>query len=233
MQAVDSSSQIAHMRTFILHEASEKADEINVKAEQDYTMEKQRVVEEEKLKIRKEFERRERGLNSQAKIDGAKELSKARISVLTRQADLIQEIVSEARSKLATVTSDQGAYTKLLVGLMAQGLEKLNEDVCLVRCRAADKAAVMAAIPQAIQAYSAKDGAVPTSIEVMPDPLPNIFEGEELSGGVLIMNKSGKIKVNNTFNARLAIAAEQLLPQIKFQLFPTTSKINVGAKDFS
>ena len=59
--------QIMHMTNFILHEArncaqvrtasrargwqaQEKADEVSAKAEQDYTMEKQRVVEDEKLK---------------------------------------------------------------------------------------------------------------------------------------------------------------------------------------
>ena len=38
-------------------------------------------------------------------------------------------------------------------------------------------------------------------------------------GGLLVMSHSGQIKVNNTFNARLFIASEQLLPVIRQKLF--------------
>merc|ERR1711990_1423779 len=214
------SSQIAHMRKFILHEANEKADEVMVKAEQDYTMEKQRVVEDERLKIRKEFERRERGLNSQAKIDTAKESNRARISVLTKQSELIDEVVEDARGKLEAITQDKNMYTELLVGLLEQGLAKLKEEKVLIRCRSQDVAAVEAAIPKAIGNYSKTPEAVETSASVMKDAfLPDMFEGLQVSGGVLMMSESGKIKVNNTFNARLAIAAEVALPDIKARLF--------------
>merc|ERR1711990_1014816 len=98
------SSQIKHMTQFILHEANEKAEEVMVKAEQDYTMEKQRVVEDEKLKIRKEYDRRERGLNSQSKIETAKELNKARINVLTSQSQAIDQAVKETLTKLHVIT---------------------------------------------------------------------------------------------------------------------------------
>ena len=74
----DNQMQIQHMTNFILHEvfytrviseifltlrvrvlqAQEKADEVNAKAEQDYTMEKQRVVEDEKLKVSHHCDRR-------------------------------------------------------------------------------------------------------------------------------------------------------------------------------
>jgi len=212
-----SNSQIQHMTQFILHEAREKADEVMVKAQQDYTMEKQRVVEDEKLKIRKEFERRERGMSSQSKIDTAKELNKCKISVLQNQSDEIDACVKMACSKLETISSDTGSYTQLLVGLIKQGITKLsNESVILVRCREQDKSTVQNAISQVSVAE--------VQISVMPEALPAIFEGEKCTGGVLMMNESGKIKVNNTFNARLAIAAEHLLPELKNQLF--------GGKDY-
>merc|ERR1712178_289651 len=127
-------SQISHMTQFILHEAKEKADEIDAKAQQDYTMEKQRVVEDEKLKIRKEYERRERGLTSQAKIDGAKETNKARIAVLKKQSTLLEEVVTEAGAKLEAVANNAAEYRPLLEGLIEQGLSKIQEEDILLRC---------------------------------------------------------------------------------------------------
>jgi len=62
-----------------------------------------------------------------------------------------------------------------------------------------------------------------TKVTLHKDPLPEQFEGNHVSGGVLLMNQSGKIKVNNTFNARLEIAAEQLLPNMRAALFPSGS----------
>ena len=58
MNPQQAQDQVKHMREFIIHEANEKADELNAKAEQDYTVEKQRLVEDAKLQIKKEFERR-------------------------------------------------------------------------------------------------------------------------------------------------------------------------------
>lgn len=68
MNTDDARKQVSHMRDFIMHEAREKADEISAKAEQDYTVEKQRLVEEEKLRIKKEFERRESNVSLESKM---------------------------------------------------------------------------------------------------------------------------------------------------------------------
>ena len=60
--------QVKHMREFILHEAKEKSQEITCKAEQDYHQEKQRLVQEEKLRVNKDFERRLANIDLEAKM---------------------------------------------------------------------------------------------------------------------------------------------------------------------
>ena len=77
--------QIMLMTNFILHEArncaqvrtalrargwqaQEKADEVSAKAEQDYTVEKQRLVEDAKQQIRKEMDRREQNVELETKM---------------------------------------------------------------------------------------------------------------------------------------------------------------------
>merc|ERR1712159_765826 len=78
----DGNEQVKHMTEFILHEAHEKADEINAKAQADYTCEKQHLVEDEKLRLKKDFERRENNVALDAKIANATEMNKNKLQVL-------------------------------------------------------------------------------------------------------------------------------------------------------
>ncbi|KIY93821.1 V-type H+-transporting ATPase subunit E [Monoraphidium neglectum] len=51
--------QIEQMVRFIKQEAEEKANEIKVSAEEEFNLEKLTLLEQEKAKIRKDYERRE------------------------------------------------------------------------------------------------------------------------------------------------------------------------------
>ena len=68
MNKEQASQQVQHMRDFIIHEAKEKADEIDAKAEQDYTVETMRLVEEEKRRIQKDIKRREDNVELESKM---------------------------------------------------------------------------------------------------------------------------------------------------------------------
>lgn len=58
--------QLDHMVKFIYREADEKANEIKAKAQEEFSIEKQRIVQEEKQKIQKYFEQKEK--TTEAKI---------------------------------------------------------------------------------------------------------------------------------------------------------------------
>jgi V-type H+-transporting ATPase subunit E len=62
------SKQLDHMVKFIYREADEKASEIQVKAQEEASIEKARIVMEEKLKIKKEFERKEKQIETKIKM---------------------------------------------------------------------------------------------------------------------------------------------------------------------
>jgi len=59
--------QLDHMVKFIYREADEKASEIAAKAQEEFSIEKQHLVTEEKLKITKEFERKEKMIETNKK----------------------------------------------------------------------------------------------------------------------------------------------------------------------
>jgi V-type H+-transporting ATPase subunit E len=60
--------QLDHMVKFIYREADEKASEIHAKAQEEFTIEKARIVQDEKLKIMKEFERKEKQIEVRKKM---------------------------------------------------------------------------------------------------------------------------------------------------------------------
>ena len=61
--------QIKHMMAFIEQEANEKAEEIDAKAEEEFNIEKGRLVQQQRLKIMEHFERKEKQVSSHTKVD--------------------------------------------------------------------------------------------------------------------------------------------------------------------
>merc|ERR1712046_509954 len=123
MNSESAKQQVTHMKDFILHEAREKADEIEAKAEQDYTVEKQRLVEEEKLRIKKEFERREENVSLASKIANATETNKNKLLVLASAAAAVDATFDAAFDALKNVPKDKSNYTTLCASMISQGAE--------------------------------------------------------------------------------------------------------------
>lgn len=65
-QAVD--KQIANMVSFIIQEAKEKASEIQTLANEEFTIQKAKLLQTEKLKVQRDFERREKSILLQKKM---------------------------------------------------------------------------------------------------------------------------------------------------------------------
>ena len=68
------------MIKFIQQEASEKAQEIKLKADEEFNIEKLRMVEGEKQKIRAEYERKEKNVEVQKRIAQSNEVRARQIS---------------------------------------------------------------------------------------------------------------------------------------------------------
>ena len=62
------SFQIKHMMAFIEQEANEKAEEIDAKAEEEFNIEKGRLVQQQRLKIMEYYERKEKQVELQKKM---------------------------------------------------------------------------------------------------------------------------------------------------------------------
>uniref|UniRef100_A0A8C3PV07 V-type proton ATPase subunit E 1 n=1 Tax=Chrysolophus pictus TaxID=9089 RepID=A0A8C3PV07_CHRPC len=85
----DVQKQIKHMMAFIEQEANEKAEEIDAKAEEEFNIEKGRLVQTQRLKIMEYYEKKEKQIEQQKKIQMSNLMNQARLRVLKARDDLI------------------------------------------------------------------------------------------------------------------------------------------------
>jgi len=223
--------QLSNMISFIHAEAKEKAKEINVRAEEEFNIEKTSLVQEGKKRVNEEFEQKFKQIDVQRKITYSNQLNQCRLAVLKSRDQAIQNILLDAQSRLVNLSADQGRYQQLLTQLILQALTKLREDKVTVICRAEDDAIVTAAIPAAVNAYKQRTGTEAVLVVEKRHrlaPGPGKARGPTCSGGVVLAAKDGKIICNNTFEQRLSLASEGLLPEIRGLLFPPAQGINLN-----
>uniref|UniRef100_A0A3B4BUE0 ATPase H+ transporting V1 subunit E1a n=2 Tax=Pygocentrus nattereri TaxID=42514 RepID=A0A3B4BUE0_PYGNA len=210
----DVQKQIKHMMAFIEQEASEKAEEIDAKAEEEFNIEKGRLVQTQRLKIMEYYEKKEKQIEQQKKIQMSNLMNQARLKVLKARDDMIMDLLNEARKRLADIAKDPAKYSTLLEGLVLQGFYQLLEPKVTIRCRKDDVPMVEAAVQKNIPIYKE---AVKSNIEVRIDQ--DSFLSPNISGGVEVYNANGKIKVSNTLESRLDLLAQQMMPEIRVALF--------------
>ncbi|PFH32440.1 putative vacuolar atp synthase subunit e [Besnoitia besnoiti] len=223
--------QIQQMVKFILNEARDKAQEIEARSLEDFNIEKLKLVQQMKDKIRQEYEKKAKKLETQRAIDRSTAVNKARLRRIAAQDQVLSEVYNQALSQLSTVSQDSGKYQKLLEDLIVQGLLRLLESEVIVRCREMDKGLVEAVIPNAMKRYSEimrDEAGINKSVKVtldksgryLPPPPSTDNAGMSCCGGVVLMTRDGRISCDNTFDARLRMVIIECAPTIRTTLFP-------------
>nr|WCR32676.1 V-type proton ATPase subunit E [Plagiodera versicolora] len=210
----DVQKQIKHMMAFIEQEANEKAEEIDAKAEEEFNIEKGRLVQQQRLKIMEYYEKKEKQVELQKKIQSSNMLNQARLKVLKVREDHVRTVLDEARKSLGQVTRDQGKYAQILESLILQGLYQLFEKEVMVRVRPQDRDLVNSVLPTVAAKYKDATG---KEVNLKIDDTTHL--SQEMTGGVDLLAQKNKIKISNTMEARLDLIAQQLVPQIRTALF--------------
>ncbi|KAI3371583.1 hypothetical protein L3Q82_024153, partial [Scortum barcoo] len=196
---------IKHMMAFIEQEAKEKVVEIDVKAEEEFNIEKGRLVQTQRVKIMEYFEKKEKQIEQHKKIQMSHLMNQAKLKVLKARDDIIMDLLNEARQRLAEIAKDPARYSTLLEGLVLQAFYQLLEPKVTVRCRQQDVDMVQAAVNKIIPVYKE---ALKSNIVVKIDK--ERFLPPEICGGVEAYSDNGKIKVCNTLESRLELTAQQV-----------------------
>jgi len=206
--------QIQHMMAFIEQEANEKADEIDSKAEEEFNLQKGQLVQDARHKINEEYEKKEKQVELQRKIQSSKMLNFARLQVLKCKETHIKAVLDETRLQLNQIINKPDQYRVLVEKLLLQGLLQLLEDNILLRCRQADINLVQSMRDGVLQQYKQKSG---KDCNLVVDT--KNFLHERTGGGVELWARGGKIMVANTLDKRLEHVSGQMMPQIRNMLF--------------
>ena len=141
------------MTAFIKQEAMEKAREIEIKANEEFEIEKSKLVRQETDAIDSQYEKKFKQATMSQQITRSTVANKTRLKVLGARQELLDNIFEEARKKLADGAKDKGKYQKVLKGLILEGFYALNEPELQIRARKKDYDLVKKAIDEAAKEY--------------------------------------------------------------------------------
>ncbi|KAK4048131.1 V-ATPase V1 sector subunit E [Microbotryomycetes sp. JL201] len=205
-------SEMRKMTAFIKQEALEKAREIKVKADEEFAIEKGKIVRQESANIDANLERKKKQVEIERKIAISTQNNKARLQLLEKREELLEKVFEDARGKIGQVTKDESKYAALLKDLILQALYTIMEKDIKVSGRKQDSKLLKKAAEDAAKEFEENAG---WAVKVGVD--------EELSdksaGGVLIKGYGSRIVVNNTLDERLRLLEEKMLPEIREKLF--------------
>ncbi|KAL8444950.1 hypothetical protein Emag_005270 [Eimeria magna] len=154
MDDQEAQAQIQQMVKFILNEAKDKAQEIEARALEDFNIEKLKLVQQMKDKIRQEFDKKAKKLEVQRSIDRSTAINKARLRRIGAQEQVVNEVCIQSQKQLAEISSDTAKYKQLLTDLIVQGLLRLLEPEVIIRCREVDRPVVENVLSAAAAKYS-------------------------------------------------------------------------------
>lgn len=208
------------METFIKKEAEEKAKEIRLKADEEYEIEKASIVRSEINTIDALYETKFKKSSLAQQITKSTITNKTRLKVLATREEVLDGIFDLAEEELKKISKDKKKYQPILAGLIAEGLFALMEKKITIRVREEDESVAEKAAQQAAKDFEAQAGYTP---EISLDGENHL--NKDLAGGVIVINSSGKIEVNNTLEERLKLLNEEALPAVRLQLFgPSPSR---------
>lgn len=142
------------MTAFIKQEAIEKAREIEINADKDFSIEKSKLVREEQSAIDTQYEKKFKAASMSQQITASTVSNKTRLRVLSARQELLDGIFETAAKKLPEVTKDKARYETILKDLILEGFYALNEPKVQVRARKADVAVAKKAVEAATKEYT-------------------------------------------------------------------------------
>lgn len=145
------------MTAFIRQEASEKAREIEIKADEEFAIEKSRLVREEQSAIDAAYAKKSKAAAMSQQTTRSTVANRTRLRVLAARQQLLDGIFAEAGERLGGEAEGE-RYQECLKNLMLQGFYALDEGRVTVRVRRADREVANRAIGEAEKEYKEKLG---------------------------------------------------------------------------
>jgi len=225
----DPQKRINQMITFITDDAKKQADEILMKADEEFQIEKGRILNPERIRIQLEYDKKLKVFQIEQRIEDSKRINEARLQVLKERDKLMKQTQEKTFQKLGDLKKDVTSYQKLMRNLIIQGLIRMDEKTVEIQVVKDDLNVVKAVFEGAIREYISimqkETGRVITP-EVKVDE--NDFLPIGVVGGVMLKGRKGKIVLDNTLQSRLKVASGTLMPILRGRLFGVISHQGVN-----
>lgn len=148
------------MTAFIRQEALEKAKEIQIKADEEFAIEKSKLVRQETASIDASYEKKFKQAGMSQQITRSTVGNKSRLRVLGARQQLLDDIFEKARGRLGDISKGdkKAEYQEICKNLILEGMYALSESKLQLKIREADKDVVKKAISDAQKEYKENVG---------------------------------------------------------------------------
>lgn len=181
------------MTAFIRQEALEKAREIQLKADEEFAIEKSKLVRQETASIDTLYEKKFKQAAMSQQITKSTLANRTRLRVLGGRQELLDELFEKSRNKVATVAAnDKTKYQEMLQGLILEGLYYLNEEKAAIRTRKQDYEEAKKAIELAAKEFKENVG---SEVDVSLDESEPLAEGSYVFSGPTILERATKTNI--------------------------------------
>jgi len=204
-------SEMNKMVAFIKQEALEKAREIKVKADEEFAIEKAKLVKQEQQAIDAQYEKKRKGAEVAQKIAQSTLTNKSRLRLLHLREQHLQDLFQVAREQLASLASSS-QYVQFLEGVIVQGFLQILDAEVNIHVREVDATAAKQAADAASKQYTEISGRQ-VKYELITSLSP------DLAGGVRLVNGNNRITLDNTLDERLRLLEDRMLPEIRNDLY--------------
>jgi V-type H+-transporting ATPase subunit E len=160
------------MTAFIRQEAMEKANEIRLKADEEFAIEKSKLVRQEQSSIDSSYEKKFKQASMSQQITRSTVSNKSRLRILSARQELLNRLFEDAEKKLGDTSKDKKKYQSTMRDLILEGAYALAEDKLQVKVRKADTELAKKAIEEAQSEYKKNLGRDVSITIDESDPLP-------------------------------------------------------------
>ena len=141
------------MTAFIRQEALEKAREIQIKADEEFAIEKSKLVRQETSSIDSTYAKKHKQASMSQQITRSTLSNRTRLRVLGKRQELLEDLFEKLREQLNDQSKGSGKYADMCKNLILEGLYALSEGKVAVRARKQDGSTIKKAIEGAQKEY--------------------------------------------------------------------------------
>eukprot|EP01040_Poterioochromonas_malhamensis_P012530 gene12530-13714_t len=193
----ESSRQIKQMVNFIMQEAHEKVNEIRIKTEHDFNIEKQNLVHNGKLKVQEDYTQKQKDLEVEQRVTRSSAVGSSRVKKMKARDDLLEQLKKETLEKLATFCRS-AEYPNYLKKLIVQGLIKIEESVVEIQARAEDKQIVARILTEAVNEFRTLMTNAGHTVNPRVTVSETAIPAKNCNGGIILTALNGRIVLNQT-----------------------------------